>query len=144
MVGRRGVLAASILLALILAASVYLFRADSYRNPALGTITTHYVWGKPRIVKVDSNADGRADFRAIVDAPFGAFRTHMFRVREIYEDRDFDGIFELHVQYGAGGQATARIDQDGDGTPEQMLEDFDFEEYIRQKEDFFKSRGGSG
>lgn len=98
------------LLALILlgvAGAGYLFRSEEVENEALGLLTYHYRWGHRRILTADTNRDGKTDFRARINS--------LEVPEEFWEDRDHDGVFELHVLAEGHTIQQVDLDRDGDG-----------------------------
>lgn len=105
----------------VVAGYLYLFRTLSDDNPALGTITYQYRWGRPSEIRGDTNRDGKTDFRALV-SPEGSFSPHTPIAREFWEDRDFDEVFELHAFLDEDGRiAQLEVDEDGDGKYDRTL-----------------------
>jgi len=112
------VLAILLLVSLLL---LFLFRAQTVDNAALGVITIKYRWGRPFEILADSNRDGKVDYRALVSAPFGAISTHTSSALEYWEDADLDGHFERHAILEQGRISILEIDEDADGVYEKAL-----------------------
>ncbi len=100
-------------------AYLYLFRQVTTDNPALGVIVYRYRWARPYEIRADSNRDGAYDLRALVHGE-PSFSTHTVP-SELWEDRDFDGVFETHALLEAGEIMRLEIDDDQDGTYDRTL-----------------------
>ena len=105
-----------------LAGYLYLFRSEVDHNPALGEITYHYRWGRPYLITVDQDRDGRDDARVIVDAPFGLYSTYITVACEYWEVRNDGKGFKRHVLLQNGRITVVELDEDGDGKYEKRLE----------------------
>ena len=91
---------------------LHLNRTVVVDNPSLGILKYRYKWGRPHELAADTNRDGRDDFLASYDgfSDFGGSPG-----REHWEDRNHDGVFDVHVVYRAGEVARVRVDGDHDG-----------------------------
>ncbi len=87
---------------------LWLFREVTTTNDALGSITYFWEWGRPRGIKVDSNLDGKPDevYRLLPDAT-GFYTDVPFD--EGWLDADYDGNFEIHIDYGPGNSLRVQI-----------------------------------
>lgn len=104
-------------------ALLYAFRTEYQDNPALGRIGEVYRWGRPHAIVGDTNGDGRNDFRGLVTPDTRHFSTST-QIQEWWEDRDFDGIFDLHAVTQPGNTQRVEaleLDEDKDGTFETVL-----------------------
>lgn len=110
----------------IVALLLFLFREVRIDNEHIGMVSYHYTWGRRTSVTVDSNRDGEIDFRGRLmpesDAPL-----------EFWEDRDFDGVFEVHVLMPGDSIDLLEIDEDGDGSYETRFRGRDAEEEYRRR-----------
>ena len=111
----------------------YLFRVQVIDNPALGIISIRYRWGRPYKITADSNRDGKADYRGLVDAPFGPIATHTAIPTEYWEDSDHDGSFECHVVLEAGSIKSVEVDVDKDGHYDKVLTGNDATHFYESK-----------
>jgi hypothetical protein len=109
----------------------YLFRTETLDNPALGIIRQKYRWGFAYEELADTNRDGATDFRAVFDGTSRSFGTHD-QPREFWEDRNYDGIFEIHATYGREKLERVELDRDNDGQYDDVLTG-------SEAEDFFES-----
>lgn len=98
----------------------HLFRLERYDNPALGLIEHEFRWGHFYELRADVNRDGKADVRARYEATLTEISAHDVPV-EYWEDRDFDGLFEIHAYYNDETLIRVEIDDDGDSKPEEIL-----------------------
>lgn len=93
----------------------YLFRTSAIDNTDIGLTYHKYRWGKPYEISVDSNRDGAIDSIVLVEGSFSAPGS------EIWEDRDFDGNFEIHANLSNGEVVRVELDQNGDGDHDVVL-----------------------
>ncbi len=96
------------------------FRVDKSDNPSLGIIEYRYRWGRAHEVRADSNRDGEIDFRARFESS-RRFFGHSDSPKEYWEDRDYDGSFEIHVVMDGDKIKLVNVDQNGDGMYERTL-----------------------
>ena len=124
------VLVLLVVVACIVVTYLFLFRQEQEDNPDIGLMTYYYRWGRPYELRADTNRDGRADFRAVV---LGAesFKGHAARPREFWEDRDHDGVFEIHAALDGGEIVRLEMDQDADGRYDQTLLGLEAKEYYQ-------------
>jgi len=108
----------------VVAASAYLFRTETEDNEALGVLSYRYRWGRPFEIRLDSNRDRATDMRALVEEGETSFSSHG-KIREFWEDRDFDGSFELHALVdNSSYRAVIRrldVDDDADGVYDRTI-----------------------
>lgn len=104
---------------LILATFAYGFRTETLENPALGTIYRKYRYWKPSSLAIDSNHDGKINAISYLREGASDFGDSP---REYFEDRDFDGRFEIYASYRDGVLFSVEVDRDGDGIPEEVYE----------------------
>lgn len=109
----------------------YLFRTETLDNPDLGIIEHRYRWGYAYEERADTNRDGSHDFRAIFNTKSRSFATHD-QPSEFWEDRDYNGVFEIHALLKDGQLERVEIDQDQDGK-------YDRELFGEEALQFFKS-----
>ncbi len=100
--------------------AAHLFRTEKHDNPHLGLIEYKYRWGHAHEIAADSNRDGSIDYRGRFDGSTGSFGTHDSPI-EYWEDRDFDGVFEIHVMLDGPVIRRMELDEDADGEYERVL-----------------------
>ena len=98
----------------------YLFRTETLENPELGVFQYKYRWGIAHEEQVDTNRDGTPDYRAIFDGTSRTFDAHGLP-REFWEDRDHDGVFEIHAVYSDNRLERVELDRNGDGIYDEVL-----------------------
>lgn len=109
------VLPSVLLIVLLGALSLYLFRHAAIDNPALGMLTVKYHWGRPAVVQIDTDRDGTADGRYILLSETTRFSPHS-RYKEGWESSRCDGVFDLHLRFDPSGELeTLEFDSDSDG-----------------------------
>ncbi len=91
-----------------LATGIYLFRSESYDNPALGVMTFKYHWGRRAWQLLDSNRDGEVDTKARLA------KDEVYS-KEMWEDRNHDGSFEIYMGLDGTDIEVLQIDLDHDG-----------------------------
>ncbi|MCP3994318.1 MAG: hypothetical protein GY722_04520 [bacterium] len=114
----------------------HLFRTETLDNPHLGVIQNKYRWGLAYEQLADSNRDGLHDFRAVFDGSSRSFSNQDQPV-EFWEDRNYDGIFEIHALLEEGVVARVELDRDQDGKYDQVIAG-------REAEHFFETFFGPG
>jgi len=99
-------------------AFAFLFRVTDEEHSRFGDITLHYRWGRVHTVEVDTNADGRIDYRAI-------WPGYWFRdpPKESWSDPENVGFFKYHALFDGSTIVVLSIDTDGDGHFEKRLID---------------------
>jgi hypothetical protein len=85
------------------------------------------------MITADTNLDGAINFRA----SFVGVRNFSRAPVEYWEDRDFDGVFEIHVVKDRVHFGVLQVDQDGDGI-------YDLELFGKEAEVYFRSLGDRG
>lgn len=116
----------------VIIAVLWLFRTENIDNPELGQIQHKYRWGVVRELLADTNRDGQVDFRALFGE--GDSRSspqigpHDYPT-EFWEDKNFDGIFELHAVYSNEEISRIELDDDGDGHFETVLTGVEAKDY---------------
>ena len=118
----RARLAAATLVAIFagVAIFVYLFRTEKFDHPDLGEIQRKYRWGHLHELYADSNRDGRINYRERYGGSSSS-RGADSRLLEMWEDRDFDGIFEIHALLDGEVVSRIELDLDQDGEYDQVL-----------------------
>ena len=86
----------------------YAFRTETVDNPSLGFMSYHYQWGRRSWLLADTNRDGKVDFKARLDRESGL-------PEESWEDRDKNGVFEVHLIVDGSSISTLEYDEDQDG-----------------------------
>ena len=99
---------------------LHLFRTEELDNPVLGLIVHKYRWGFAYEELVDSNRDGSYDARALFDGKSRSIGTHD-RPVEFWEDRDYNGVFEIHAVYVGDTLGHVELDRDQDGEYDEIL-----------------------
>ncbi|MEM8962655.1 MAG: hypothetical protein AAGD38_14310 [Acidobacteriota bacterium] len=89
----------------LIALSFLIIDRQTIDNQALGMMVEYAMGTDAPWIDLDSNRDGRIDARARVGA----------RYDEIWEDRDYDGYFEIYLKSDGGTVIELAIDTDGDG-----------------------------
>ncbi|MEM6796547.1 MAG: hypothetical protein AAF725_21425 [Acidobacteriota bacterium] len=120
----------------------YMFRTDSEDNPHLGIIYYKYRWGRAYSQQVDSNRDGRVDAKVFFAGEPADFSTAM-AISEIWEDRDYDGIFEVLVEHKNGEVTGVRVDTDRDGQHDRLLSRKEMQNFFKVPEAPPGAPGGS-
>lgn len=115
---RRWFLVLGVGIAVAVIGNLYLFRSIAIDNPALGIIYHQYRWGAPYSIAADTNRDGRIDFKAISLGSDG-FASDL---PEFFEDRDYDGCFEMHAFHEHRIITRLELDVNCDGVYERILE----------------------
>lgn len=113
---RRAVVSIAVFLVLLLCAFLYLFREDRAEVEGLGSARMEYRWGKPHLLKIDRNRDGRVDYRALMQGT-GWHAAPL----QVWVDEDHDGFFEMNVVLSGGAAQSVRRDSDKDGTYESEI-----------------------
>jgi len=108
----------------------YLFRTVS-KDWVFGRIYYEFRWGRPYEVTADTNLDGKINFRASFVGVDNFSRSPV----EYWEDRDFDGVFEIHLVKDRVHFGVLQVDQDGDGIYDLELHGSEAEEYYRSLTD---------
>jgi hypothetical protein len=116
--------------AILVASGCYLFRTRTIENPELGRITLKWRWGRAAEIAVDSNQDGKVDFRMLYRRWATDFRTHE-PFDEAWESSRCDGRFDRHTRVAVGVVAELQYDSDGDGTLDRTLVSKAAEQYLR-------------
>ena len=119
----------TILVAACVIGYVRLFRTVTVNNPALGVFYYKYSWGGPDMLLVDTNRDGEVDIRA----SYRGSKDFSDGGHEYWEDRNFDGSFEIHVFHHNSSISRIEIDTDGDGAYDTELLGAKAREYYRKK-----------
>lgn len=101
--------------AVVVVGGCFLFRNEVVDNPELGIMTYKYRWGTRAWLMVDSNRDGNIDSRHRLVPGLSTSS------EELWEDRDFDGVFEIHVIMDGDAIGTLSLDKDQDGEYEVTL-----------------------
>jgi len=109
---------------------IYLFRSKTIENPELGRVTLKWRWGKAAEIAVDSNQDGKTDFRMLYRRWARDFHTHEL-YDETWESSRCDGRFDRHTRVVDGRVAELDYDSDGDGTLDRTLKSADAEQFLR-------------
>ncbi len=99
---------------------LHLFHSEELDNPELGLIVHKYRWGVAYEELVDSNRDGSYDVRALFDGKSRSFGTHNGPV-EFWEDRDYNGVFEIHAVMDGDAVGRVELDRDQDGEYDEIL-----------------------
>jgi hypothetical protein len=95
-----------------------------------GRIHYEFRWGLPYMVTADTNLDGNINFRA----SFVGVGDFSFSPVEYWEDRDFDGVFEIHLVKDQVHFGVLQVDQDGDGI-------YDLELFGEEAKEYYRSLG---
>ena len=90
-------------------AILFLFRKESFENASFGNATYVYEWGQRAWLLADTDQDGRIDTKAKLDRETGYYP------EEFWEDRDQDGLFEVHVVMDGADISIVEIDTNRDG-----------------------------
>jgi hypothetical protein len=97
-------------------ASKFWFRIEVVDNPTLGEMKYKYRWGGRAWLEVDRNRDGLPDAKARLLPGSPA------TPKELWEDRDSDGVFEIHARMNRRGEIIfLEIDEDNNGVEEVLL-----------------------
>ncbi len=100
---------------------LHLFRKEELDNPELGIIVYKFRWGFAHEILADTNRDGSYDARALFDGKSRSFGTHD-RPVELWEDRDHNGVFEIHAVNDGDVVGRVELDHDQDGEYDEVLE----------------------
>lgn len=101
----------------------WLFREYADDNPYFGMIAYKFKWGYAHTVEVDSDRDGRVDYRMILEPGEKGFYTcGAMPLAETLFDTDQDGRFEARGTFDKDGGQRFEIDADNDGIAERILE----------------------
>lgn len=95
------------------------FRTIIDKESELGTLYHTYRFWKPHSVAIDSNNDGKIDAIGYLRGDAEGF---LDGFSEYFEDRDFDGHFEIKAIYINREIASVEVDRDIDGIPEEIYE----------------------
>ena len=117
--------------ALICASAWYLFRTVKIDNPALGIFKYHYRWGRVATGELDVNRDGQPEVKEIYNRDSYPLKEGGLP-REYWEDRDSDGIFEIHVVMSSDDIDYMEIDDDQDGNYDRRLNRASAKAYYRK------------
>jgi hypothetical protein len=105
----------TLLLIVLGGSAMYLFRQREFDNAALGYTTVEYRWGRPRVLQVDSDRDGVADARYLLQ-PDERIPSPHSRFSEGWESSRCDGIMDLHLRFAGSGDLTfVEFDSNRDG-----------------------------
>ncbi len=99
---------------------LHLFRSEELDNPDLGLFVHRYRWGFAYEMLLDSNRDGSYDARVLFDGKSRSFGAHDLPV-ELWEDRDYNGVFEIHAVYVGDAVGRVELDRDQDGEYDEIL-----------------------
>ncbi len=100
---------------------LHLFRSEELDNPDLGLIVYKYRWGFAYEMLADTNRDGSYNARALFDGKSRSFGAHD-RPVEFWEDRDHNGVFEIHAVMDGAAVGRVELDRDQDGEYDEILE----------------------
>lgn len=111
---------------IVVAALLYLFRWSSAVDPEYGAITYVWRWGIASHMKADRNRDSRTDL--VVTWKKGTKFITTARPRELKADTNFDGNFDLLVQYVPVKHVA--LDRNEDGVFETTYQDQAAADYL--------------
>lgn len=84
------------------------FRVETVDNPKLGIMSYHYQWGRRSWLLADTNRDGQVDVRTRLGENGSS-------PVELWEDRDGNGVFEVHLFMKGDSISMVEFDEDQDG-----------------------------
>jgi hypothetical protein len=111
-------------------AMAYAFRWRTREHAYWGNVREIWRWGRAAEMRVDRNRDGRPDLRLLYDRGSATFDNNP--PDAYWEDRDFDGHYDLHAVYERMRIQTIELDDDRDGVYERTLRGSDAVEYRQQ------------
>jgi hypothetical protein len=111
-------------------AAAYAFRWRTRDHAHWGSVRQIWRWGRAAEMRMDRNRDGRPDLRLTYERVSTTFDNNP--PDAYWEDRDFDGRYDLHAVYGGQQVQTIRLDENRDGVFERTLQGDAARQYRQQ------------
>ncbi len=123
---RRPVAIVLAVVVILTAVLLYLFRRSTEVDPRYGEVTYVWRWGIASHMNADRNRDSRVDL--VVTWNEGREFVTSFPPRELRADTNFDGRFDLHVQYAP--VRLVELERNEDGVFETTYRDAAADDYL--------------